>query len=266
MNAGVTASFFRHFRGDPFFNMAFDEWMFREVLAHPDQVYVRLYTWEPGAITIGLNQRQEVAVDWNLVGATPVIRRITGGRALYHDPSECTYSLAVGSSAARGSGLAGSVSHASSRIAMALAAFLSAVGLSAEYAPVSTPEDATRLVGQKAACFASTARHELTANGRKIVASAQRRIGDCFLQHGSIKLAGIANHPALRGIHTRTESILQPLEREEFDAIASHFVVALAQGLGLLRVTELGGAGQLDRVTCIATELCDNPLSPRKIY
>jgi lipoate-protein ligase A len=37
-------------------------------------------------------------------------------------------------------------------------------------------------------CLDSASRHEITAHGRKIVASAQRRTKNAFLQHGSILL------------------------------------------------------------------------------
>src|SRR3972149_3123947 len=37
-------------------------------------------------------------------------------------------------------------------------------------------------------CFARSGSYELEINGRKVVGSAQRRQGACFLQHGSILL------------------------------------------------------------------------------
>ncbi len=39
-----------------------------------------------------------------------------------------------------------------------------------------------------AACFASSARHEVTYDGKKVIGSAQRRFGNVVLQHGSILL------------------------------------------------------------------------------
>jgi len=37
-----------------------------------------------------------------------------------------------------------------------------------------------------APCFSSTSRFEITAAGRKLIGSAQRRLKSAFLQHGSI--------------------------------------------------------------------------------
>jgi len=39
-------------------------------------------------------------------------------------------------------------------------------------------------------CFAYPARDEIEIDGRKIVGSAQKRVGEWFLQHGSIPLQG----------------------------------------------------------------------------
>jgi len=87
--------FYRHCAADPFFNTAFDEMMLDFVLGRPDVILLRLYTWMPGTITIGLNQEMERALDVSRLGNTPLIRRVTGGRAVYHDPTELTYAVAV---------------------------------------------------------------------------------------------------------------------------------------------------------------------------
>ena len=41
-----------------------------------------------------MNQRDETALDFTKLNGINPIRRITGGRAIYHDPSELTYSIA----------------------------------------------------------------------------------------------------------------------------------------------------------------------------
>jgi lipoate-protein ligase A len=260
----IDANFYGHFATDPFFNMAFDEWMMHEVLTRPEAVILRLYTWSPGGITIGLNQSSTKAVSWDMVWDTPVIRRITGGRALYHDPSEYTYSVAFGSNAAARTNLERSVSNVSRQIAIALTEFVRGLGVGAEYARQSAPIDSRPVVGQKAPCFASTARYEVESDGRKIIASAQRRIGAAFLQHGSIKLAGIADHPALFGVGNATGKSLQPIECEHFESFGLSFVTSLSETLGLrCRPSAVTPAVQ-KQVALTAAELKADPLAYRE--
>ncbi len=81
---------------DPFLNMAMDEWLFDEVCHGllADSAILRIYSWSVPAITIGYNQDQNKAVDWGLHRSdTPVIRRITGGRGIFHESTEITFSL-----------------------------------------------------------------------------------------------------------------------------------------------------------------------------
>ena len=125
--------FFRHFATSPYFNMAFDEWMLYRVLAEPGSVYLRFYTWLPGAITFGYNQRQETALDFTQTGDMPVIRRITGGRAIYHDPSEFTYAIALNPLNLVNPRLVGTLSETSGALASSLVHFLTGLGIQAAF-------------------------------------------------------------------------------------------------------------------------------------
>lgn len=181
--------------------MGFDEWMLGSALAVPGLLIVRLYTWSgAGAITFGRNQRQDTALNWEEVGDTPVIRRITGGRAVYHDPGELTYSLAVNPAAPERQHLGGSIAKSSALFSKALHDFAEQQGVPSDVVTRSAPADASPAIFHKAPCFASAARHELIAADRKIIASAQRQVDGVILQHGSIKLRGLAPHPALPGV------------------------------------------------------------------
>ncbi len=55
--------------------------------------------------------------------------------------------------------------------------------LAPETRRISTPTNGTDLP-----CFVSPSRYELTVQGRKIVGSAQRRMRNSFLQHGSMPI------------------------------------------------------------------------------
>lgn len=219
---------------DPWFNMGFDEWLMGRVEAQPGQIFVRLYTWQPGAITFGYSQNFTTALDWDRVGKTPVVRRITGGRALYHDPSELTYAVAYSLVGGRDPSFAASVSAGSERLAQFFVSFLQSIGIVARYERTSAPGHNLPEVFHKAPCFASHARYEVVAAGHKLVASAQRQIGSAVLQHGSIKLAGVAGHPALPGLNNSGEAALPALSHGKFAELSGRFV-ELFEGMYGLR-------------------------------
>jgi lipoate-protein ligase A len=221
MSPQFTGTFFTHFAVDPYLNMAFDEWLLRRAIANPGSIFLRLYTWKVGTITFGYNQHLETALDWKSVGTTPVIRRITGGRALYHDPSELTYAVAANSSA--GASLSGSLAAASVQIARALQKFLDQVGVEAEYVQQSSVQNSRPEFFHKAPCFESAAKYELISGKGKVVASAQKRVGSAFLQHGSIKLRGVAGHKALDGANSDRPESLQPIDSDTFSSVSHLF-------------------------------------------
>lgn len=228
------ALFFSHYEGDPYFNMAFDEWLLARADTTAGFFAVRLYTWLPGAITFGLNQRQDKALRADRLDGTPAIRRVTGGRAIYHDRSELTYAIAANLSTPAVPSLAGTLSATSTRIAQSLQQFLGRVGLVADYVRQSSPENARPDFFHTAPCFASHARYELTEGDRKVVASAQRRLEHGLLQHGSLKLAGVAPHPALGGVAAE----MQPVLTDQFNYFASLFRATVADSFGVVLTCE----------------------------
>jgi lipoate-protein ligase A len=87
--------------------------------------------------------------------------------------------------------LAGRGADAHRRIHSVLATALVELGVRAQLAG----DGAARRVGpirpdDRLACFAIPVGDEITAEGKKLVGSAQRRTRKAFLQHGSIPLAG----------------------------------------------------------------------------
>jgi lipoate-protein ligase A len=259
------AHLYTHYAADPYFNMACDEWLMTAARLRPQIVLLRLYTWRVGAITIGVNQRHATACDWSHTDDTPVIRRVTGGRALFHDRSELTYAIALDTAGDdRSPALRGSVSHTSRSIAMALASFIESVDRPVSYVKFSSPENARPEFFHAAPCFASRARYELVDGVSKVVASAQRRIGNILLQHGSIKLAGVAGHPALPGLDdTAALTPLEPVTADCFARYASLWTTSVGSALGLdVSRTELP-VSELDRIQLAATTLSKNALSRR---
>ncbi len=150
---------------------------------------LRLFTFAPPGITLGHAQDPERELDLARCRADGVAWAVrpTGGRAILHD-DEWTYALVAPIADPRwGGSLAEAYGHASALIAASLvrlgvpARLTAAGGRGANLAPRGA-------AGPAAPCFASTARHEIELDGRKLVGSAQRRLHRALLQEGSVLL------------------------------------------------------------------------------
>lgn len=151
---------------------------------------------------------------------------------MLHDSSELTYSLAVklvGGNAAP----AGSPRELSVRITDMLMNFLSSLGIECDYVRQSSAQNARREFFHKAPCFESLARHEIVSHQRKIIASAQRRVYDTLFQHGSIKIGGLAAHPAipLRFPERQYPTELEPISEQTFGHMEHQFALAFERWL-----------------------------------
>ncbi len=158
-------------------NMARDTSLLTEFKPGDDPV-LRLYRWQPAAISIGYNQR-DADFDLTAVAAAgcDLVQRPTGGRAILH-ADELTYAV-VGPTS--GPLFGDSLHSAYTRINTGLLAFLLELDIKAEISAGESRQDTRSLV-----CFKSAGRHEIRVAGRKLIGSAQRRTGGAFLQHGSI--------------------------------------------------------------------------------
>jgi len=161
-------------------NMAIDEALMES--ARQGDITIRFYGWDPGCLSFGRNQAAAGHYDADAATARgiDIVRRPTGGRAVYHC-RELTYSVTAPADAW------GSLGYAYCRINRALAKGLQALG-----APVACAGERTggATPGPTArACFRDPLPGEVTAEGRKLIGSAQWRDGGALLQHGSILLA-----------------------------------------------------------------------------
>ncbi len=142
---------------------------------------LRFYTWNRPSLTIGYFQSPDQEIDLSLLRkmSVPVIRRITGGRAVFHSKDLC-YSL----SAPLPSGvLPGGLRDSYQAISRALVKGLGAFGLPLQ--EVRSPPSKT---ARSSLCFATRTRHEITCEGYKILGSAQHRWRDGMIQQGSLLL------------------------------------------------------------------------------
>ena len=166
-------------------NMAIDEALWRGRQAGASPPTLRFYGWAPPTVSLGYGQRLDRHVDVEACRrlGVGVVRRPTGGSAIYHDgpERELTYSV---SATADDLGVSADLLDTYRWIARALVRGLRALGAAAEMVPTG------RGLGRDPAfCFARTGAYEIEVAGKKLVGSAQRRQGTSFLQHGAILLA-----------------------------------------------------------------------------
>lgn len=169
-------------------NMAVDEALMRSA-ASGAGVTLRFYHWKPGCLSFGRNQEARGAYDPDAAAdrGIDVVRRPTGGRAVYHH-RELTYSVTAPA------GTWGSLRESYGRINGALAAGLRELGVPARCVDDEPQATVRRGATPRAprptprACFRDPLPGEVTVEGRKLVGSAQWRDGGAFLQHGSILL------------------------------------------------------------------------------
>lgn len=159
-------------------NMALDEGLARS--AKDGEAVLRLYAWDAPTISFGRNEpaRGRYSEARGEALGLQFVRRPTGGRAVLHD-QELTYAVILPARAL------GSVRAVYGRINAALARAIGSVG-----ATVGVSADGSVEPLDAGPCFQSPARGEVVAGERKLVGSAQAKIGRVILQHGSILLAG----------------------------------------------------------------------------
>lgn len=169
-------------------NMAIDEVLWRARLAGQAPPTVRFFAWAPPTISIGYAQRLDARLNLHACARLGVglVRRPTGGSAVYHDgpERELTYSVVAGVDDFDG---ARDLLEAYRWIARALLEGLRCLSVPAEMVAVAPSRGA-----QPAFCFARAGSHEIEVGGRKLVGSAQRRRRGGFLQHGSVMLGADA--------------------------------------------------------------------------
>ena len=156
-------------------NMARDHALAASV--RPGEGTVRFYRWELATLSFGRNEPVTVGYR-ELLRRHPemgAVRRPTGGRAVIHD-RELTYSVVLPARAFGGLRLA------YRKINEGLLEGLRRLGVDASGASGrALPPDA-------GPCFVEPAEGEVVVAGRKLVGSAQARIGGAVLQHGSLLL------------------------------------------------------------------------------
>lgn len=161
-------------------NMAVDQALLESAAhARGTPPTLRFYSWQPHCLSLGRLQKQLPASVAAPDRDFDVVRRPTGGRAVWH-AHEITYSLALGLDHLPPD--ARTVNGAYAWLSAGLARGLGALGV-----PVQTAPGGVRAQGPN--CFAASAGCDFLIRGRKLIGAAQCRRDDALLQHGSILLS-----------------------------------------------------------------------------
>lgn len=161
-----------------FENMAIDEAVFQRTIENGGHPVLRFYWSEPAAVSIGCFQHAEGEISLENCRAdnVAVVRRITGGKAVFHR-REITYSLTAPSAENL---FPTDILGTYEIISRCIARGLSYLGIRTQLAR----RRAIPRKGAGACCFSIPSENELLAGGRKICGSAQVRRRGGFLQHG----------------------------------------------------------------------------------
>lgn len=143
-------------------NMALDEAIMESVRKGHSLPTIRFYGWLPSAVSIGIFQgiKNEVHLEETKKANVDVVRRLTGGGAVYHDTfGEVTYSLIAPLEL-----FPANIIESYRVICNDIIDTLDKLGINAEFSPIN----------------------DILVNGQKISGNAQTRRNGILLQHGTI--------------------------------------------------------------------------------
>lgn len=153
-----------------FMNMAIDEAILQSRLENITTNTIRLYRWQPSAVSIGKNQNPKDTVyedNCRMLGVD-IVRRNSGGGTVFHDATgELTYSVTASTRDLKAS----DITEVYSSIYAAVTDALRLLGIPADFSP-----------GDQKNC------PNLTVNKRKISGSAQTVKRSIVQQHGTLLL------------------------------------------------------------------------------
>ena len=166
-------------------NMAIDEALLDSFDPGRSTPVLRLYGWNPPALSFGRFQDAGKVLDLERCRANSVtvVQRITGGGVIYH-ADELTYAIVCAPRHLPGET---TVKESFRYLTGFLLTFYRELGLPAAYA-ADVPVDMSRLGKRTPLCFAGRESYDILIGGRKIGGNAQRRLRKAVFQHGSIPL------------------------------------------------------------------------------
>lgn len=219
-------------------NMAIDEAILLQHLRGEAPPTLRVFRWTQPSISLGRFQHveHEILCDFCEQRGIALVRRPTGGRAVYHR-DEFTYSFV----SSKAYGIPSGIVAAYAYLAQGLIAALEQLGVPAELSEGRVSKQPS------AACFASSTQADLTSGGFKLIGSAQVWKDEALLQQGSLPLddRSAEFYALLRFANdtARAEALAQYLQQTtplhtfapqaSWDEVAQAFRVGFSHALGV---------------------------------
>jgi lipoate-protein ligase A len=165
-------------------NMAVDEAILEAATRADVPPTLRLYAWQPACLSLGYAQpASDVDNDRLKDRGWDLVRRPTGGLAILHT-DELTYSVCGPED---NPVLSGDILSSYKRLSSAILSALELIGVGVQALPQEKNPD---LRNPEPVCFEVPSNYEITADGKKLVGSAQARRQGGVLQHGTLPLYG----------------------------------------------------------------------------
>jgi lipoate-protein ligase A len=163
--------------------MAVDEAIAEHVGAGQVPPTLRFYAWKPACLSLGYAQPiSDVDYERLRLQGWDVVRRLTGGRAILH-VDELTYSVTAPLDEPC---VKGGVIESYRRLSQGLLSGLQDLGALVH----AERTDRTSRGAHGPVCFEVPSDYEITAQGKKLLGSAQTRRFGTVLQHGALPLHG----------------------------------------------------------------------------
>lgn len=230
---------------DAFMSMAIDEALLMLNADNRSPNTIRFWRWLPSTVSLGCFQSVEREVDLNVANkyGIDVVRRITGGGAVFHDhDGELTYSVVC-----RQEEMPDDIVESYRLICGGIVGGLAKLGLKAEFKPVN----------------------DVQVNGKKISGSAQTRRWGSVLQHGTVLISPDVrkmfellrvspekiSDKFISSVFERVTTIERELGRKpDFVEVREAMAIAFGEALGV----ELRDAGLAEAEIALANNLRQN--------
>jgi len=245
----MTWRFLNYNRYNAFENMAIDEAIFRETIKNKKKPTIRFYGWHPAAVSIGYFQDPQSELNLEQCGnmGVDVVRRITGGKAVFHN-DEITYSVVAGVGE---KSFPANILGTYKVISDCLVRGLAYLGIKANLAPAG---QSTKDLDLGSCCFSIPSRNELLVAGRKICGSAQMRTKGGFLQHGSLLLTFDP---------VKALSVILPFSTSEHLAKLKNSVAAINEGIANpIETKEICNSLKKGFADVLGAQIVEEPLTP----
>lgn len=204
--------------------MAMDQAML-EFAGKTQQVVLRIYQWSKPTLSLGYFQ------DFDGLDAIPgfrsldCVRRMTGGGAILHD-RELTYSLAFPDQVK----VKGHSEALYRAVHQAVIEWLRELGFAANlWEDSNRRTDGTYSIKNSFLCFERRSEVDIVIDDQKIVGSAQRRVSEGLLQHGSLLLEASPMAPNLQGLFSQQTH--ESIEKVRHSVIASELGAVIQKSL-----------------------------------